>query len=62
LLEQAPIPLLPIVPDLPLQEASQINGHPIRIEQRVIYIDEKDDIVVRHNAPPLLKRRNNPFS
>ena len=47
-LEKTLLPLLPVVPDCLFQIAPQIDRNPIRVEQRIIDVDENDYIVAHH--------------
>ena len=49
LFEYGPIALLPLMADLQLQVTFQIRRHPIVVEQGVIDIKQKDDVV--HEVP-----------
>ena len=48
LLEKAPLPLPPDVPDCLFQGRPQIDRNPVRVEQRGIDVDEKDYIAAHH--------------
>ena len=46
LLEEAPIPLLPLTAECFLEIASQVERNPVGIEQRIIDINEKHHLVI----------------
>src|SRR5947209_4240814 len=49
LLKDLPIPLLQLMPDLLLQVAAEIICDPIIVQQRVVHVEEKDEII-RHGS------------
>ena len=45
-LEQLPIPLLTLAPQFLLQVAPEVDQNPVRVEQGVVDIDQKDDVML----------------
>jgi hypothetical protein len=45
-LEQLPIPLLTLASQFLLQETLEVDQNPVRVEQGIVDIDQKDDVTV----------------
>src|SRR6266540_2716417 len=59
LLENHPVALLPLMPDLARQMALQVGGDAIVVEEPVIPIEQADDLTAHHKGIPRWRRLPN---
>jgi hypothetical protein len=53
LLEDHPVALLPLGPDLALQMALQVGGDAIVVEERVVHIEQENNVIDHQMGLPL---------